>query len=508
MFWASHVVHHSSQFFNLSTALRQTWVPMTYFPFWMPIALLGFPPWMILTMQAVSLIYQFWIHTERIDKLPRWFEFIFNTPSHHRVHHGANDLYLDKQLRRHPDHLGPHVRHLPGRGGAGALRADEEHPLVQPAEGGLPRVPGRLARRARRRQLARPAGLHVRRAGLAARPRASSLDRVFYDHLTGPWWAELSEQVPGLDVIDVHTHIGQNDPDGFKSTGQELRDGLGAIGARGVVFPMQEPDGYPPANDMVIAEAAASDGRLTPFLRLDPEDAPLAEAERALDAGAQGIKLHPRGESFELDHPALADVFALAGERRLPVLVHAGRGIAPLGHHAVDAVRAPPRPEADPGPRVHHRPGLDLARGAPTCPTCSSTPPGGRPATCWRCGRWCRRARSCSPATRPTARPAFAALNNLRCALQAGLSEDQIRLSFGGQTERLLAREEPARRRARDGHGGDRGPAAGPSRTRSWWPPSDRRSRARSRPSCSRWPGWPATWGTARPRRGVRGCSG
>ena len=96
VFWASHVVHHSSQFFNLSTALRQTWVPMTYFPFWMPIALLGFPPWMILTMQAVSLIYQFWIHTERIDRLPRWFEFIFNTPSHHRVHHGANDLYLDK----------------------------------------------------------------------------------------------------------------------------------------------------------------------------------------------------------------------------------------------------------------------------------------------------------------------------------------------------------------------------------------------------------------------------
>ena len=71
MFWASHVVHHSSQYFNLSTALRQTWVPMTYFPFWMPLALLGFPPWMIFAQQAVSLVYQFWIHTERIDKLPR-----------------------------------------------------------------------------------------------------------------------------------------------------------------------------------------------------------------------------------------------------------------------------------------------------------------------------------------------------------------------------------------------------------------------------------------------------
>ena len=96
LFWASHVVHHSSQYFNLSTALRQTWVPMTYFPFWMPIALLGYPPYMILTMQAVSLMYQFWIHTERIGKLPRPIEFVFNTPSHHRVHHGANDIYLDR----------------------------------------------------------------------------------------------------------------------------------------------------------------------------------------------------------------------------------------------------------------------------------------------------------------------------------------------------------------------------------------------------------------------------
>jgi sterol desaturase/sphingolipid hydroxylase (fatty acid hydroxylase superfamily) len=96
LFWASHVVHHSSEHFNLSTALRQTWVPMTYFPFWMPIALLGYKPYMILTMQAVSLMYQFWIHTERIRKLPRPFEFVFNTPSHHRVHHGANDIYLDR----------------------------------------------------------------------------------------------------------------------------------------------------------------------------------------------------------------------------------------------------------------------------------------------------------------------------------------------------------------------------------------------------------------------------
>jgi sterol desaturase/sphingolipid hydroxylase (fatty acid hydroxylase superfamily) len=96
VFWASHVVHHSSQHYNLSTALRQTWVPMTYLPFWLPLLLLGFPPWTVLLAQSWSLIYQFGLHTERIGKLPGWVEGIFNTPSHHRVHHGANEQYLDR----------------------------------------------------------------------------------------------------------------------------------------------------------------------------------------------------------------------------------------------------------------------------------------------------------------------------------------------------------------------------------------------------------------------------
>jgi sterol desaturase/sphingolipid hydroxylase (fatty acid hydroxylase superfamily) len=96
VFWASHVVHHSSQHYNLSTALRQTWVPMTYLPFWLPLPLLGFEPWMVLLAQSWSLIYQFGLHTERIGKLPRPLEAILNTPSHHRVHHGANEQYLDR----------------------------------------------------------------------------------------------------------------------------------------------------------------------------------------------------------------------------------------------------------------------------------------------------------------------------------------------------------------------------------------------------------------------------
>ncbi|MFG2107340.1 sterol desaturase family protein [Micromonospora chersina] len=94
--WASHVVHHSSVYYNLSTALRQSWTPMTSLPFWLPLALLGIPPWMIFLQQSISLLYQFFLHTERVGVLARPIEFIFNTPSHHRVHHGSNAEYLDR----------------------------------------------------------------------------------------------------------------------------------------------------------------------------------------------------------------------------------------------------------------------------------------------------------------------------------------------------------------------------------------------------------------------------
>ena len=96
VFWAAHVNHHSSQHYNLSTALRQALLtPFTGPIFWAPLALVGFPPIMILTAQASSLLYQFWLHTEAIDRLGP-LEWIMNTPSHHRVHHGKNVRYLDK----------------------------------------------------------------------------------------------------------------------------------------------------------------------------------------------------------------------------------------------------------------------------------------------------------------------------------------------------------------------------------------------------------------------------
>ena len=97
-FWASHVNHHSSQHYNLSTALRQTWTGFFALSFVFRIwpAFLGFHPAMLVTVGGANLIYQFWIHTEAVRRMPRWFEAVFNTPSHHRVHHATNPLYLDR----------------------------------------------------------------------------------------------------------------------------------------------------------------------------------------------------------------------------------------------------------------------------------------------------------------------------------------------------------------------------------------------------------------------------
>ncbi|MBX7435096.1 sterol desaturase family protein [Mycobacterium sp. Y57] len=99
LFWAGHSVHHSSERFNLSTAVRLPWlIPGSFLMsvVYVPLALIGIPLWMIFLAQSVVLLFQYPIHTERIGRLPGPVEFVFNTPSHHRVHHGANNPYLDK----------------------------------------------------------------------------------------------------------------------------------------------------------------------------------------------------------------------------------------------------------------------------------------------------------------------------------------------------------------------------------------------------------------------------
>ncbi|WP_330228958.1 sterol desaturase family protein [Nocardia sp. NBC_00508] len=100
LLWTAHSVHHSSEYFNLSTAIRLPWLHPVASTLrgvaWVPAALLGFPAWMIFLLQSIGLLYQFPIHTQRIKTLPRPIEFLFNTPAHHRVHHGSNQPYIDK----------------------------------------------------------------------------------------------------------------------------------------------------------------------------------------------------------------------------------------------------------------------------------------------------------------------------------------------------------------------------------------------------------------------------
>lgn len=94
--WASHVTHHSSEQYNFSVSFRLSWVQQMKIIFFLPVALMGFHPFIFFVCHQIAVVYQFWIHTELINKMPRWVEFFFVTPSHHRVHHATNEHYLDK----------------------------------------------------------------------------------------------------------------------------------------------------------------------------------------------------------------------------------------------------------------------------------------------------------------------------------------------------------------------------------------------------------------------------
>jgi predicted TIM-barrel fold metal-dependent hydrolase len=266
-----------------------------------------------------------------------------------------------------------------------------------------------------------------------------------------PWFDHALGLVPGVEIFDAHMHVGENDPDGFKATSPQILHALELAGARGVVFPFHEPDGYRTANDQVIADAAASDGRLVAFCRLDPNtgDA-LHEAERAIDAGARGIKLHPRAEDFSLDEPEVRRVFELAHERRLPVLIHAGRGIPALGRHAAELAAQLP------GARVilAHCGISDLSwiwREAQRLPNLYFDTSWWSPADVLAVCRLVPPGQILFASDCPYGTPLQHAMFMLRCARQAGLSDEQVRSLMGGQIERLVNGEEPA----------DLGPALG-----------------------------------------------
>jgi predicted TIM-barrel fold metal-dependent hydrolase len=147
---------------------------------------------------------------------------------------------------------------------------------------------------------------------------------------------ELTRLVPdGAEIFDAHLHLG-HDIDGMVGDYDVLEQVMAKYGiARAFMFCLDEPDRHPgfrAANDRTLAYAERSAGRLIPFVRLDLNESPLEEARRCLDKGARGIKLHPRAQKFDATDDRLGPVFELAAERRVPILIHAGRGLPPIAH--------------------------------------------------------------------------------------------------------------------------------------------------------------------------------
>jgi uncharacterized protein len=137
----------------------------------------------------------------------------------------------------------------------------------------------------------------------------------------------------GAAIFDAHLHLG-HDIDGMVGDYDELERIMARYGiSRAFMFCLDEPDRHPAfraGNDRTLEFAARSEGRLVPFVRLDLSESPIEEAERCLDLGARGIKLHPRAQKFLLNDERLAPVFAIAAERRVPILIHGGRGLPPI----------------------------------------------------------------------------------------------------------------------------------------------------------------------------------
>jgi hypothetical protein len=279
---------------------------------------------------------------------------------------------------------------------------------------------------------------------------------VHADDLLAPWREQTLGLLPPVELFDAHTHIGVDDPDGFTCTADELLATLAPTRSRAVVFPMHEPDGYPPANDRVIATALASDGVLVPFCRVDPRRAPAAEVRRCLDAGARGIKLHPRAESFGMLEPGVREIAALADERRLPILIHAGRGIPALGEHVLAYATEFPRARFI----LAHAGVCDLAwiwRRVPDHPNVFFD-------TAWWSAPDQLALFSLVPPGQilyatdiPFGTPQQGVVSVFRSALQVGLSAQQLASVACGQLERIIAGGDTA----------DLGPAPGPDGARN-----------------------------------------
>ena len=158
--------------------------------------------------------------------------------------------------------------------------------------------------------------------------------------------AEMKELLPdGAVVVDAHTHLGL-DEDGRSLDPAELIAFLDQVGptARAVTFPLHDPERRPSyrlPNDRVLRWAQESGGRLYPYCRLDPAEDPVAEAERCLALGARGIKLHPRAQAFGFGDQAAESIWKVAEQAKVPILIHAGRGMPRMDPLAELALRYP-----------------------------------------------------------------------------------------------------------------------------------------------------------------------
>src|SRR3954470_12353998 len=262
------------------------------------------------------------------------------------------------------------------------------------------------------------------------------------DAILRPWWDSILEAHGPLELFDAHTHIGANDPDGMKQSPAELMGVMARADARAVVFPMHEPDAYPGPNDVAIEAAATSGGRLVSFCRLDPRDHPAAEARRCLDAGAVGIKLHPRAEQFGMDEPGVREIVAVAHERRVPILIHAGRGIPALGENTVHLSAEFP----DARFILAHAAISDLAwlwHVLPDHPNIFIDTAWWNPADHIALFSLVAPSQIVWASDSPYGLPVTAAFTHARCALQAGLSDEQLRSIMGGQIARLVSGQDP-----------------------------------------------------------------
>jgi predicted TIM-barrel fold metal-dependent hydrolase len=276
---------------------------------------------------------------------------------------------------------------------------------------------------------------------------------VYDDELIRPWYEGLPLGLSEIPRFDIHTHTGSNDPDGFVCSAEDVVANLTTANSRGMVTPMHEPDGYPPANDRVLAESEASGGRLVAFCRLDPARDPVTEAGRCFAAGARGIKLHPRAEGFGMLDPGVEEIFAFAHEQRAPILIHAGRGIPALAFQAMMLARKYKQARVV----LAHTAVTDLSWIWPELPRC----PNVFIDSAWWNATDLATLLALAPPGQilygsdiPYFTPFLITTLVGRIGLQVGLSEDQLRAIFGAQGERVVSGEDPL----------DVGPPPGPER--------------------------------------------